>query len=156
MSAPMGQPALRLVGVHAEDRRIVEARRAVTREVRAAAIRPELDPTDPRLRLAVQTRAHLQGAAISPERRERLLRLATRIGIRTFDANLVIAIVQDEARRGASADRLEDRLRVIPKPLASSRRGLSVPWNIVTKAAAAITLAGAMLTLAIRWMTSSL
>ena len=37
---------------------------------------------------------------MTPERRARVLQTAERLGLRPFDANLIIAIVQDHARRG--------------------------------------------------------
>lgn len=72
----------------------------VARENRAAAL---LTPTDARWLLAVQAAAQIQGgraALLTPDRRHRLLRLSTRLGLRQFDANLVIAVVQDAARCG--------------------------------------------------------
>ncbi len=58
---------------------------------------------DPRWVLAVQASRELQGgkaAIITPEKRKRLMLVAGRLGLRPFDANLVIAIVQDSARCG--------------------------------------------------------
>lgn len=58
---------------------------------------------DPRWLLARQTAAMLEtapgdcGARLRPERRRRLHELATSLGLRAFDANLVIAVVQDAA-----------------------------------------------------------
>lgn len=106
-------PALRLVYA-AERDSAAERRAAVAREVRSASLQADLDPADPRLILALQTQARLEGATLPAERRERLLKLANGLGLRPFDANLVIAIVQDEARRQntrphvshAAADRL--------------------------------------------------
>jgi hypothetical protein len=68
------------------------------KENRLAAHGSLLSPDDPVLKLAVQTRSELQGAVLTPERREKLLKLANRIGVRPFDASLVIAIEQDRAR----------------------------------------------------------
>lgn len=82
-----------------EPRPAVAGERRVAREVRAAALQGNLDPTDPRWILAGRTRDALQGAALTAERRQGLLRLAQRLHLRPFDANLIIAIVQDEARR---------------------------------------------------------
>lgn len=42
----------------------------------------------------------LEGATLPADKRESLLRLARILGLRAFDANLVIAIVQDQARQG--------------------------------------------------------
>jgi hypothetical protein len=44
--------------------------------------------------------AELQGSALTPERRERVMRTARTLGVRPFDANLIVAIAQDHARRG--------------------------------------------------------
>jgi len=124
------RPVLRLVGIDssaaasspphdrhpAPDRRSDdESRRRIGRENHAAALRFDLDPNDPRWILAVRTQSELQGAALPADRRQRLLALAHQLGMRPFDANLVIAIVQDEARSGAAAGQLADRLRVVPE-----------------------------------------
>lgn len=53
--------------------------------------------------LAIKTHHLLEGgraAMLSPEKRKRLISDAGALGIRPFDANLVIAIVQDQARMG--------------------------------------------------------
>lgn len=76
-------------------------RRAETaREMQVAAVCPDLQPNDPRWILATQAVTELQGAALSPDRRQRLLRLAHHLGMRRFDACMVLAIVQDQARLG--------------------------------------------------------
>lgn len=62
---------------------------------------PALMGDDARWVFAVRVRREVQGghaAIVTPESRKRLLRLANRLGLRDFDANLVIAIVQDDAR----------------------------------------------------------
>lgn len=59
-----------------------------------------LDATDPRWVLAVRTAAEMQGPLLTPEKRDRLVRMAKIMGLRPFDAHLIIAIVQDQARRG--------------------------------------------------------
>ncbi|MBY0112142.1 MAG: hypothetical protein K2Y21_04930 [Phycisphaerales bacterium] len=62
---------------------------------------PALLGDDARWVFAVRVRREVQGghaAIVTPESRKRLLRLANRLGLRDFDANLVIAIVQDDAR----------------------------------------------------------
>jgi hypothetical protein len=55
---------------------------------------------DPRWVLARRTAEQLQGSILVPERRARLLHLGRALKLNDFDANLVIAIVQDQARRG--------------------------------------------------------
>ena len=63
---------------------------------------PIVAATDPRWILAVRTAESLEGTLLTPEKRQRLLRLARLLALTTFDANLVIAIVQDQVRRGQS------------------------------------------------------
>lgn len=119
-------PVLRLVGsrIPADSPAASEldrsaAMRDIARENRAASLHQDLDPNDPRWVLAARTRNELQGAALPADRRTRLLGLAYQLGMRPFDANLVIAIVQDEARlASAGADstwELAERLRIIPQ-----------------------------------------
>ncbi len=50
--------------------------------------------------LANETQQQLEGAMLPPERRLRLLSLARKLGVRPFDANVIIAMAQDRARRG--------------------------------------------------------
>jgi hypothetical protein len=95
---------LRLVNADVAQRQPVvhpgHARARVEHENRAAAT---LAATDARWVLAVRTASLLEGgraAVLAPERRRRLLALASQLGLRPFDANLVIAIVQDGARSG--------------------------------------------------------
>lgn len=66
---------------------------------------PELDllAADARFRFASEVARHLEGgkaAILRPERRDVLIASAVRDGILAFDANLVIALVQDATRRG--------------------------------------------------------
>jgi len=71
----------------------------VRRENRAAAISRD----DRRAVFAAHVVRQLDGgraAILTPDRRRGLLTLAERMGMRLFDANLVIAIVQDAVREG--------------------------------------------------------
>lgn len=63
----------------------------------------QLTPSDPRWVLAVRT-AELMGArgVLPPEKRDRLTRMGRMLGLTAFDVSLVIAIVQDQVRRGHS------------------------------------------------------
>ena len=70
---------------------------------------PITGPTDPRWLLAVRTSEQLQGAILGPEKRERLVRLGGMLHLSAFDANLVIAVVQDQARRGVAPQRCPHR-----------------------------------------------
>lgn len=81
----------------AANARFLHAQR-IARENAAAA---ELSPTDVRWLFAQETARRLEGdkqAILRPQRRRDLHALATKVGLRPFDANLVIAIVQDAAR----------------------------------------------------------
>jgi len=91
-------------------------RRDVIRENRAAAGGRDLDPTDPRWTLAVRTHTMLQGTALTPERRERVMRTARLLGVRPFDANVIIAVVQDQARRGETLAPAASILKLLPAP----------------------------------------
>ncbi|MFA9479801.1 hypothetical protein ACERK3_16055 [Phycisphaerales bacterium AB-hyl4] len=83
-----------------------------------------LDPIqgthDPRWVLAVRVSEKLEGTLLRPEHREQLVRLGRMLGLSVFDCNLVIAIVQDQARRGHQPNECptagEDQLRMIPLP----------------------------------------
>lgn len=69
----------------------------------AVIAKPIVKTTDPRWVLAARTAESLEGPLLTPEKRQRLLRLAHLLALTPFDANLVIAIVQDQARRGYTA-----------------------------------------------------
>ncbi|MCC6679562.1 MAG: hypothetical protein IT445_01555 [Phycisphaeraceae bacterium] len=81
---------------------------------------PIMQATDPRWVLAVRTSESMQGAILPPEARQRLMRLGHVMGLSPFDCSLVIAIVQDQARRGyAPADCPAagvNQLSLIPPP----------------------------------------
>jgi hypothetical protein len=70
---------------------------------------PQQAPSDPRHVLAQRVSEQLEGAILPADKRRALLRLGVALGLTLFDANLVLAIVQDQARRGgrsAVGDRL--------------------------------------------------
>lgn len=100
------QPVLRLVGDnfshHKKSTPVIDNKnyKAVSQEMWAALGNHDLDPNDPRWILASYTVQELQGTALTPQRRQKILQLAHKLGVRQFDANLVVAIVQDEARQG--------------------------------------------------------
>jgi hypothetical protein len=87
---------------------------------RRAAGAPLTGATDPRWVLAVRVAEQLDGPVLPPERRDRLIRLGKVMGLSDFDANLVIAIVQDQARRGFAPEACpaagEEQLRFVPLP----------------------------------------
>jgi hypothetical protein len=82
------------------DPRFEPQRRAVARENQAARHNLGLDPTDPRWKLALRAYAQLEGTALTPERRRQVERTAATLGVRPFEANVIMAIVQDHARHG--------------------------------------------------------
>lgn len=94
------------------------SRRGIAEENAAAAA---LSPLDARWVFAVNVAREIELSAapgagvLSPERRRNLSRLATRLGLRPFDANLVIAIVQDGCRsgEGALSSRVGERLTLV-------------------------------------------
>lgn len=80
--------------------------------------------SDPRWVLALRTAEALQGSVLPPEQRQKLIRLGKVMGMTAFDANLVIAIIQDQARRGYAADYCptagEPQLQMVPLPRLTS------------------------------------
>ncbi len=174
-SGAQATPVLRLVGgripvdsARAEKVDRSTAMREIVRENRVASLRTDLDPNDPRWVLAARTRNELQGAALTADRRAKLLGVAYQLGMRPFDANLVIAIVQDEARMAsAGADatwELAERLRIIPAraghvhgidsvELRSDGRGArGIPLAFLLVVSTLLGLAG--LVVLLRWLMS--
>lgn len=131
-------------------RRRDRVRTEVARENTAAAGFSELDM---RAVLALRVAESLEGgraAILRPERRDRLTRLATRLGLRPFDAALVIAIVQDGVRsgEGAASGAVRGRLRLVrPADLPDATR---TGWR--WRAAAAVVLALVWLAVLIAWV----
>jgi hypothetical protein len=153
VSSAASQPNLKLVGLDPGDRwsREQQAKLAVIKENRLAAHASGLDPSDPRWILAMQTQARLQGATLGPERRDELMRSSRKLGLRPFEANLVIAIVQDRARTGQNAETVTPTLRLLseaspePSPQAESN------WpRWLMAIAAAVAVAGLLL----RWLAT--
>ena len=110
---------------------------------------------DPRWVLAVRTAERLEGATLRPERRERLLQLGKVMGLSPFDASLIIAIVQDQARRGHLPDYCptagEPQLRMVPLPthatlLTYLRKQPAIATSLVVAGLLALEL------LLIRWL----
>lgn len=146
--------------VHRRALEALEAARARVRHENLAAATatgaiPALTPTsspaadDPRLGFAVRVAQQLEGgraALLRPERRRRLLREARRLGLRPFDAHLIVAIVQDGARRRTPAHTPDldasttSRLALVHH--AERRPRATMPW-ISALTAVALGLAGA-------------
>lgn len=86
-----------------------------------------LSPVDARWVFAARVAESLEGysaAVLPPEKRERLMRLAEVIGLRPFDANLIIAIVQDSVRCGLEPLSVStaERLMMVAAPGRSVRK----------------------------------
>ena len=125
---------------------------SVTRENRQAALRRDLDPTDPRWVLAVRVASQMEGSLLTPERRARVMRTAHQLGIRPFDAGIVIAMVQDRLRRGGSLGELSPQLQMLAVPITRRPAG-SIP--IWARFLLAITLATAGVLLVVRWLLAA-
>jgi hypothetical protein len=155
VSSAASNHRLRLVGLDDDgDRaRWAEERKRrvdVTRENRIAATRP-LDPTDARWVLAARAHAQLQGTALTPERRRRVMHTARILGIRPFDANVIIAIVQDHARRGEPLATAGPTLSMVPE----ARRERTAPaaaWRWI----AALGCAAVATLMLVRWLVNGL
>jgi len=95
---------------------------------------PVADASDPRWVLAVRTGELLQGTLLTPENRRRLSHLGRILELSSFDTNLIIAIVQDQARRGhapsACAAAGERQLAFVPGPQARGGKGRRVATTL--------------------------
>lgn len=125
---------------------------AVANENRTASL---LTATDARWILARRASEALEGgsAAVLPsERRRMLLGLASRLGLRPFDASLIIAIVQDGRRsgRGALGPEVESRLSVLPVAAAALPRAA-----IRTRGIVVALIAFGVFAWLVRWLVSS-
>ncbi len=119
-----------------------------------------LRTTDPRWAFAVRVAAALEGgraAILRPEARERLLRTARLLGIRPFDAALIIAMVQDTARRGETPPGHAPLTPALAESLASVRepeRTAHAP-AILQRLAGVLLIAAAMVAAAILWLNGA-
>lgn len=114
----------------------------VSAENRVAAA---IETTDARWVLAVRAADALEGgraAVLKPEVRAKLLTSAKTMGLRPFDANLILAVVQDSARQGRPPGDAATigRLSLVGPPERSAGRwstpsivlllGLSAVWAV--------------------------
>ena len=76
--------------------------------------------TDPRWVLAVSTAQRMEGDVLPPKKRETLMSQGKSMGLSPFDCSLILATVQDRARRGIPLDECpaasETQLALIPLP----------------------------------------
>ena len=89
------------------------------------------DPNDARWMLAEEARRALQGTILAYEDRRKLLDLATRLGIRPFDANLILAVVQDRARRDEPLESASGAIAAIPLNAAPADSDGKAGWLVV-------------------------
>lgn len=81
---------------------------------------PIRSATDPRWVLAVSASQMMQGDILPPTKRETLMSQGKAMGLSPFDCSLILAIIQDRARRGIALDQCptasESQLSLIPLP----------------------------------------
>ncbi len=149
------QPQLRLVGSDDPPRPAVARQRAayqrVAGENRAAATNRDLNPSDPRWVLAARASTQLQGSMLTLERRDRLMRLARQLGVRPFEANIIIAIVQDHARRGRRISEAAGTLALVDQP--GGERSAAARWSGWARWVSALLVALTANALVIWWLT---
>lgn len=136
---------------------------AIEAENRAAArVSARAFEHDARRLLAQRVAEQLEGgraAVLRPDRRRRLLDLATTLDLRPFEANLVIAIVQDAARHGQTPTTPTTRtlLDMVPEPAARQiRHRDALRWKreVAHVVLSAILLAGLIASALAVWVTS--
>ena len=123
----------------------------MTRENLASAA---LSVSDARWAFAVRVASSVEGnraGILRPAIRQRLVHQASHLGLRPFDANLVIAIVQDAARTGSplSAE-VAERLKLVRNPAEARSNRHMLSWRSVIAASG---LAVLLAWLALRWLT---
>ncbi len=89
------------------------AARSCISEENLSAARIHLGTVDPRWKLARLAYDTLKRGPLSPEQREGLVSTAGTLGLRPFDASLIIAIAQDHARTGRSLAEAAPTLRLV-------------------------------------------
>jgi hypothetical protein len=130
-------------------------RAAVEQEMRSAST---LGPDDARRIVAARVVEALEGgraAILRPEARRGVMTVARACGLRPFDANLVIAIVQDGARRGETVGTpdVESRLRLVGGGAIERRaRRAVVARHVVVNLVAAVVLGVGVGAVLIAWL----
>jgi hypothetical protein len=81
---------------------------------------PIAGATDPRWVLAVATAQLMEGDVLPPHKREALMTKGKAMGLTAFDCSLILATIQDRARRGIPLDECPaqsaSQLALIPPP----------------------------------------
>lgn len=94
---------------------------AAMRETKSPTPNEKLPPPDPRWALAVKVSQMLQGPVLTADARRDLVQFGESLGLRPFEANLIIALVQDQARSGGSLYKTRQMLNLMPQPTAHPR-----------------------------------
>lgn len=149
MGQSLTASSLRLVGGESAAERARRHEIAAIEVAEANRAAAELSAGDARAIFALRVGELLDGgraAILTPENRRRLVDLGQRLGLRAFDANLVIAIVQDGARRGESADGAirESPARLIPFRRREAR-WTQIVWPLIAACAMALGAALALI-----------
>ena len=112
-------------------------------------------PDDPRLGLVSEIASRLQGSMLSPEDRAEIITRGETRGIRRFDSNLLIAMVQDRVRRGERPMGLELAHTRMPSPSArEAARGIAPASRIILRLIMALLGAAVLTILAAGWLTN--
>ncbi|GEM_PF-1564818 len=108
----------------------LEARRGIAKSNLEAASDRSLDPRDPRWLVAIETAAQLEGSVLTFERRRKVLAFANRLGVRAFDANLIVAAIQDRARRGEPISDAAPIVSMTARPHIQRLLWRNVAWSV--------------------------
>lgn len=104
---------------------------------------------DPRWVFAVQVRQRMVGPLLRPGDRRALCRMGVVLGLREFDCHLIIALVQDRARRGEGLDDAAGALAAMPLPDHGERR--RAMWRVAWISATALVVEACVLWAAWWW-----
>jgi hypothetical protein len=150
----ISQHQLRLVGevepLHRPEgvspaRQHAAAVRAVAEENQAARLNLALNPSDPRWVVAVRAYSQLQGSTLTPERRRHVQQLASLLGVRPFETNVIMAIVQDHARHGRTLHDAAATIALLEKPVTEPSPTARWFWALVLAAVMCAMLASWLL-----------
>ena len=120
-------------------------REAIAAENRASARYGPL-PTDPNVLLASEIASRMEGCVMPASAREDILDQAGRMGIRRFDASLLMALLQDRARRGEALHGLAIPFKV------RQEQPVSIPHASLARWLSALLVGGSIAVLAIGWL----
>lgn len=144
---PDGAPSL-------EEARV---RAAIAKETQRAAKAAYDVENDVRRVLALEAARSLEGgraAILGPDQRRYLVQRGQKLGLRPFEANLVISVVQDGARQGRPlADpEVQRSIDVIPSPAKGDL--WNDPWTWARLWLAAAALGGLLMVVLFEWFSA--